>query len=373
MKIGPILGIMSTPKAQSGNFTNGQNESFTEIIQIAQRMGCTAFVFNPLEIDFEKNAVWGYHFNSKILPGEWERHLFPLPSVIYNRIPNRTMENREDIKKMISVLKKKFGSSLFNPGFLDKWKTHSILYSNKLTKGFLPATVKLTHPELLVKTVENFGSVYLKPSAKSLGNDIFKVCINDVNQYSFIHQSLNQLPRTGVVSDCALILEQLPAGNSEYLIQQDISLAKYKGHPFDLRLLVQKDKNGKWLKTGMAARIAGEGSITTHVFYGGSRSPAEAVIKYAATRYGFPVNKVHRQLDQIKKRIPRAIEKGYGESFGELEMDIGIDSTGKVWFLEANSKPFRFDEKIIRAKSLIRLIHYVRYLDSTNTPSYQSP
>ncbi len=363
MKIGPILGIMSTPRVQSSPIPSNQSESFAEVIKIAEHMGCTAFVFNPCEIDWAKNAVWGYYYNIKTEPDQWERHLFPLPDVIYNRIPNRTLEKREDIKHNLLIIKKRYGPRLFNPCFLDKWKTHAILSSNRQSRSFLPKTSRIINPGVIADMLENYKSVYLKPCGSSLGNDIFKVIKRD-GQFNYIHQTLNQTTQKGQVPDCTAIVSKLPADMDEYLVQQDVQLARYHGRPFDLRVLVQKNQCGLWRRTGVAARIAGEGSITTHVFYGGSRSNAQDVILTAAKNYNFSLVDVKKQLSKLQSIVPEAIEKGYGESFGELEMDVGINHKGKVWFLEANSKPFRFDEPLIRSKSLVRLIHYVRYLEN---------
>lgn len=358
MKIGPSLGIMSTPRVNPPTLTENQNESFAEIANAAKRMQCDAFVFHPLEIDWGSNRVWGYTLNDKT--SEWERNLFPMPQVIYNRIPNRTLENRQDINEILVMLKEKYGNKLFNPCFLDKWRTHAILSNNKQTKKFLPKTVKLTNPGTVAEMLKTYKSVYLKPCANSLGNDIFKVTAND-NMYHFIHQNLN-LRREGTVSDCNLLISELPTEHTGYLVQQDVRLAKYRKKAFDLRFLVQKNGNGKWQKTGVAARIAGTGSITTHVLYGGSRSPANKVIRAVSKKSGFSFDHVMYQLNQAQTLIPQVIEKAYGESFGELEMDVGIDSSGKLWFLEANSKPFKFDEPLIRAKSLVRLMDYVLFL-----------
>lgn len=359
MKIVPTLGIMSTPRVNSPAFGKNQGEAFAEIITFAKRMHCNAYVFHPLEIDWTKKEVWGYSLNSR--DDDWERLIFPMPAVIYNRIPNRTFENRDDIRDALGILKKLYGPKFFNPGFLDKWRTHAILSNNKQTREFLPKTVRLTGPKILAEMLNKYKSVYLKPCANSLGNDVFKVTLKD-NRYCFIHQNLNS-KREGAASNCNHLLSELSGDKSGYLIQQNIKLAKYRGRPFDLRFLVQKDRNGEWRKTGVAARIAGKGSITTHVFYGGSRSPAKNVIKAASKKSNFSSNHVLEQLNQVGILVAKALENAYGENFGELEMDLGIDSSGKVWFIEANSKPFKFDEPLIRAKSLIRLIDYVLYLD----------
>lgn len=367
MEMWPILGILTLPKNSSPiPFSAGQNESFIEIMSVAEKMKCFTYVFSPLDIDWTKKATWGYIYNSKLQPGEWERLEFPLPSVIYNRIPNRTLENREDVRSAVKALRKIYGPKFFNPCFLDKWTVHRILSGNNNTKSFLPNTIMLNNLDTFMEMLNRHRSVYLKPCANSLGNEIIKVKKKDNNLHYF-YQSLNQPCREGTVGNCLDLLNKtiMDSKNNSYLIQQAIGLAKYNGNPFDLRFLIQKNKYGKWQKTGMAARIAGENSITTHVFYGGSRVPAETAIKHAAEKYGFELNKVKKQLKLMQTLIPQTIENAYKATFGELEMDIGVDRNGKVWFFEANSKPFKFDEKVIRAKSLVRLIDYVLYLNKT--------
>jgi len=368
LKIGPILGILSMARANSNPFVGGQNESFTEIIEYAERMDCIAFVFSPFDIDWSKSAVMGYHFNRNT--DEWERRACPLPTVIYNRIPNRTLENRADTAEVLALLRQKYGPRIFNPCFLDKWKTHKILSGNDGTKHFLPETRLLSSPETIAGMLGKHRSVFLKPSANSLGNEMFKVSKKGNRTFHFIHQTLNQEQREGLVSRCSQLVSELPSpeDTTGYLVQQFITLARFRDRPFDLRLLMQKNRAGKWQKTGIAARIAGDRSITTHVLYGGTRLPAEQVIMESSNTHGFSSSHVLNKLQEIQVSVPRAIEKGYRASFGELEMDVGIDKTGRVWFFEANSKPFRFDEKLIRAKSLVRLIHYVHYLDSKFYP-----
>lgn len=367
MEVGPILGILSIPRASTNPFFGGQNESFAEIVTIAERMNCIAFVFSPADIDWARGAVWGYRYNVNSEPGEWERQLYPLPSIIYNRIPNRTLEKREEVSKVIDLLRQKYGSRLFNPCFLDKWQTHKILYNSNQTKGFLPAAQHLDQFRVITDMLTHFKSVFLKPTANSLGNEMVKIDKDSQGCYYFIHQTLSNQRRQGFAPSFNELLRELPSitnGTNTYLVQQAIALAECEGRPFDLRLLIQKNRHGQWQKTGMAARIAGEGSITTHVFYGGRRDPARKAIICAAKTHRFSPEKVEKQLNNLISLFPKTIEESVGQSFGELEMDLGIDQQGKVWFFEANSKPFRFDEKLLRAKSLVRLIHYIKHLDA---------
>jgi hypothetical protein len=63
--------------------------------------------------------------------------------------------------------------------------------------------------------------------------------------------------------------------------------------------------------------------------------------------------------------LARQIERSAHYRMCEMSMDLGVDTTGHVWFFEANSKPMKFDEPHIRNKSLERIFQYSLYLHRT--------
>ena len=148
-------------------------------------------------------------------------------------------------------------------------------------------------------------------------------------------------------------------GDEDYIVQQGIELASYKDRPFDLRILVQKNIQGKWSITGIGARVAGSLSITTHVPRRGSRRSQAPAHQCISSGDG------EKNIARVKKTalsIARQMERGSGRRHGEMSIDIGVDKSGHVSFFEANSKPMKFDEPEIRRKSLQKLIEYGYYL-----------
>ncbi len=143
-------------------------------------------------------------------------------------------------------------------------------------------------------------------------------------------------------------------------MQQGIDLSSYRQRPFDLRVLVQKNGKGLWSIAGVGARLAGKSSITTHVPRGGSiDDPA----KLLASTFGAAGSK--RIIVSARRSallIAKQIEKASGSVLGEMSMDLGVDTDGRLWFFEANSKPMKFDEPHIRKKSLENLILYSAFL-----------
>jgi hypothetical protein len=149
----------------------------------------------------------------------------------------------------------------------------------------------------------------------------------------------------------------------EYIVQQGISLASFNQRPFDLRVLVQKDQKGEWGLTGIGARVAGKRSITTHVPRGGSIDEPEKLL--TATFGGDTALRTIQLARLAALAIARQIEKASGHILGEMSMDLGVDSSGQIWFFEANSRPMKFDEPDIRKKSLERIIQYSQFLMRT--------
>src|SRR5690606_15308905 len=139
----------------------------------------------------------------------------------------------------------------------------------------------------------------------------------------------------------------LRRGGRQYLVQQAVPLLTVKGRPFDVRALVQKEHDATWRITGMAARIAGPGQITTHRPRGGSRARLDPLLRSL-----FPqsdrAETVKRDLQRVILHAAEVFDRETGEVHGELSMDIGIDREGHPWIFEINAKPAIFDEPSIR-------------------------
>jgi hypothetical protein len=155
------------------------------------------------------------------------------------------------------------------------------------------------------------------------------------------------------------------SGGEAYIAQQGIKLASFQDRRFDLRALVQKNQRGQWDITGIGARIAGAMSITTHVPRGGMIEDPEKLLAHS-----FNEAQARKLLIKAKNTallIAKQIERASGQLLGEMSMDIGIDSSGNMWFFEANSKPMKFDEPHIRQKSLERIFQYGAFLAKSKT------
>jgi len=344
----------------------GNRDNFIDLLRTAKEEGVTAYIVAQDDLDLRARKLKGYVYSPS--KKKWVLGERPFPDVVYNRIPYRKFEQLPEVQEVIRDCLSHPTIRFFNPSFFSKWSLFEWLNESRLTRKHIPETVRLTGQSEFARMVRKHRNVYLKPVKGKAGKGIMKVQQlapkrkpTDVGGYRLTCQSAD-----GVES---MIFDTLSAmydvvkrymDGKEYIAQQGITLAVAGGRPFDLRALVQKNARGEWRVSGIGARVAGASSITTHVPRGGSiGDPA----KLLSTVFGPTSGRsILQQAREIALVLASQIEKGSGHTLGEMSMDLGVDTTGKLWFFEANSKPMKFDEPHIRKKSLRRLVRFWKYL-----------
>lgn len=361
--IGPLIGILTTRNRHGELLGNKQN--FIDIINAGKKHGALVFVFTPDQVQLNTNQVQGYLYHHE---KRWVPCRFPLPNIVYNRIPFRHLELQE--KSCIEQLQLVPNLTLFNPSFFNKFDLYEWLKQCKSLAHYVPDTQLLQSRDNLKAMLKQHSCVYLKPIEGKAGVGIIKIAMIQQNEDAHI-QKLNKRyalyfqkkQQSKVIYSSSLsslwkVIQKLKT-KSTYVIQQAIPLATYQSRAFDARTLIQKNKKGKWTIAGIGLRVAGKNRITTHVPRGGQIENPETVLcdvfseKKATT--------ILTNIRSLAKKIAIEIEKYYLH-LGEMSLDIGIDEKGDLWFFEANAKPMKFDEPIIRKESLKNLIDYANYL-----------
>jgi hypothetical protein len=360
----PIFAILTIADMQRMFLGNKLN--FIDIIRIGEELGAQVYVVTTADLKLTGDAFPGYCYD--LQSKKWQHRLVPMPHVIYNRVPDRKLEMQPEVQQTIQSCLKSRSVQLFNPAFFNKWSLFEWLNRSADTKAYIPKTQQLTDSRQLDSFLSEHGIVYLKPVSGKAGRGIMRV---ERSQKNGLRMYLLRVQDETAAQDTSYTgIDELWSdvcsviGSKEYIMQQGIRLARYNKRPYDLRALVQKTGKGNWSVTGIGARVAGRSSITTHVPRGGSINEPERVLDSAFGR-----EEAERILGRAKKaalRIASRIEKQSGYRYGEMSMDLGVDTDGRVWFFEANAKPMKFDEPHIRRKSLERIIRYAMYLAKKN-------
>lgn len=353
LRLGPLIGILVMYRVTGRGPKGSQMSTYREIMYRARQVGGMAFVLRASTLKRSGRRVVGW----TRVNGRWRRCRLPYPDVVYNRISSRPVERQVRRAGGFTLLRRR-GVPVFNPHYLDKWGVHRTLINDESVRPHLPETKRYRSPADVADLLSRHGRVFLKPAGGSLGLGAMLITWSGGR----LHYKLNTMSggrRSGTLRSVRALRRVLPR-RSDYLAQQAIRLARVQGRSFDVRALVQKDPSGEWLLTGAAARIAGRGRITTHVPRGGSRRPLMPVLRevFGPERAAA----IREELERVCVAAGRGLERLSGKLFGEFSLDVGIDVAGRIWILEMNAKPFRFDERPLRVLAQRRLIRFATHL-----------
>jgi hypothetical protein len=367
LRIGPSIGIVTTGVSNQPQKPIGQRSSFFYKLLLAQEgKGVFYFIFSPADVDWEGNRVRGWFLlPTKSGRYQWKKLTTPLPDVIYDRIPSRGAERMESVRQFKLRLAHYDNLPMFNQGFFNKWGVHQLLYPNPEVNEHIPETYPSPSLRTVRAMLRKHRMIYLKPKDGSLGYGIVKVVHTPGSGYEVSYHT-----GSGNIKRRFRKLESLyqhvfrTRKISSYLVQQGINLCTYQNRPFDFRVHLHKNLQNEWVVSCMAAKVAGSGSVTTHVRTGGTVIPGEDLLQYL---FGKQHNLIQERITLAAIRLATAIEQAKGIYLGELGLDMGIDTHGHVWMFEANSKPGRSIFKHSRLKqadevSRSLLVDYSCYL-----------
>ncbi|WP_051314654.1 YheC/YheD family protein [Alteribacter aurantiacus] len=333
LAFGPHIGIYTAGFTQSLLRPIGERSFlFAKYLASAKKLGVSCFVFGAPHISWEEGLVEGYYWNEK----GWEKHTVPLPNVVYDRIPNRKTEAHPGYSQVRDRLKTEYAIPWFNPGFFDKWDIHlSLEHSN--VHSYLPESTLSPDVQTIRRYLDEHKQVYIKPAKGSLGIGIHQIIYSpEENMFycRFRDREKNRLRRYSSLQ--RLVKKQFPNGLTQMIIQQGIDLMSYQQKPIDFRIHTNKNREGTWEVSAFAAKVAGIGSVTTHVKSGGQiKSLSELKTDLTITE------KTYHDLKKAALLISETIDNQVDGFIGEIGFDFGVDKNEKTWMFEANSKPGR--------------------------------
>ncbi|MGX4585744.1 YheC/YheD family protein [Paenibacillus chitinolyticus] len=240
-----------------------------------------------------------------------------------------------------------------------KWKKTQWLLKDSYFRKYVPHTLPFNKKNLSAM-LDDYSSVFFKPTNGSGGINIIRIrktdrgYLSQTNATETSYSTMNQLYRD---------LNRF-AGSRSYLLQKGIHLAKSNGKPFDIRVMVQKTRQGDWVSTALFTKIGSPNKVTTNYNQGGT------VRTFSETMNGTDFSPTFTpQLESKLKRLGVAVGKNFDrhhKGFQELGLDVALDQTGKPWILEVNTRPQIYPLKALKNKNLYYKIlsygkHYGRF------------
>jgi hypothetical protein len=361
IQLGPLIGILAGPANDSALPFGGRTSYIREFIQ-AGADKAYYFAFAANHVDWKREVVTGYFLNEE---GKWIRKTVPLPDVVYNRSPSRRAENTAAMTNFKTrFINRKI--PLFNWSFFDKWDVYRLLEEEPEASRYVPESINNPKAEEIRRMMEKHRFVYLKPDAGSLGIGIYRLTYTPNRGYfaRFRRNGSNVLIRFPRFDGLFKMLQRHNLKLQYYVLQQGVRLIELENCPIDFRFHLTKNGQNQWVASGIGAKKAGKGSVTTHVHSGGMLMMPEHVLKNA---FGNKSELVLENAKSVAIKLAEAIERNYPHQLGELGFDLGIDQNEKVWMFEANAKPGRsiFKHPSLKAQgrtSLANLYEHCVYL-----------
>ncbi|KPN13120.1 spore coat associated protein [Bacillus australimaris] len=360
--IGPLIGIFTAGFKQGTQPLRKRSDFFIKLLHSFNRHAGFAYLFGTHSIDWEKGIVEGLFYQQQ----SWVKKQMPLPSVIYDRLPNRKAAQSAFIQETKRKLTQDYDIPWFNPYFFNKWEIHEQLLADEKTCPFLPHSEKLDPVDALrkIETLLHLHHViYLKPINGSHGDGIYQlkkedhgVTVSSNLGWAIPYRSIEHFVQ-GLRKDYAI---------HDFIAQQGIELLQIDNQPTDFRVHTNKNKRGHWTVTAVAAKVSGGQTITTHQLHGGAVKTLYDVFPEEKERL-----QILQQLSHTAITLSQVIDEKMAGHIGEIGLDLGIDLTGAIWMFEANSRPGReiFQHASLKNSEWLigkRITEYASYLSKTS-------
>ncbi|MBW7477042.1 YheC/YheD family protein [Paenibacillus oenotherae] len=363
LALGPLIGVLVSrddPNVRDRPF--GSITMFCkELVDACAAQGAHVYFFTPNQIADNYNCLEGWIYSDG-----WRKAAVPAPDIVNNRLTSRKLENKPSVQHFMKEVKFRHNTVVFNEKFLDKPEVFEALSKDSTIVKYLPESHVLRNYTMLKAMCSRYPVVFLKPVRGSLGKGIIRISRIDKETYQALYTTVGGTRKQHFPS--LLKLFSTISGKMKtvrYQIQQGLQLIDIHGRPVDFRALVQKNETGKWTVTSIVARTAGSHHFVSNLARGGTLSTVrEAVAKSclsASQGHDAPA-----RLQRAALEIAKGIDANIPAHFGELGIDLALDTNGRVWLLEVNSKPSKNDNTPLQDQkirpSVRNMIRYARHL-----------
>ncbi|MDU4696438.1 MULTISPECIES: YheC/YheD family endospore coat-associated protein [Paenibacillus] len=363
LQLGPLLGILLSqdfPGNPERPF--GQMTLFCkELVNACSRQGVFVYFFTPRHIGSSASQVTGWVYGNG-----WKQTQLPAADVFYNRLNSRKLENKPSVQHFMKEVKSRYGSHFFNEKYLDKTEVFDALGRDVTVQRYLPESHLFRNYAMLKAMCAKYPVVFLKPIKGSLGKGIIRISRLEGGAFQTLTAQVGGTRRQAYPNLAKLFTAlsgKMKA--TRYQIQQGLHLIEVDHRPVDFRALVQKNIYGKWNTTSIVARIAGNQHFVSNLARGGTLSTVKDALARSSLPSGIK-SKLALKLKKAALDIAQSVDAQIPAHFGEFGIDLAVETSGRVWLLEVNSKPSKNDntpmgEGKIRP-SVKQVIEYTRYL-----------
>ena len=318
------FGIMQS------SFMHEQNY-IERIAQEGSSMGYSIFRFLPNQAPLDHISGLAYDRSLQ----SWKKATFAVPDLIYDRCFYHATK-KENQSAFVKWLKNQTNATFLGYGLPGKWLIYNYLKTDPFLRRHLPKTFKLHHhtsSRMLSDWFKNHNTLILKPIIGSQGNGLIHIKKTSQKISLQINHKGNVIHHTYDTTSSFLQSVNRMLYQRDYIAQQMLTLLDENRRPFDRRVVLKKRTKSKWCELGRGMRVGKEHSFVSNLHSGGTIEHDDEVALPSELLLA-----ADEKITHLAPHVATSLEKNFSPLF-ELGLDFGIDQSGKVWLLEANSKP----------------------------------
>lgn len=293
--------------------------------ETAEKHHLTLCYFRLFDIKPERSKVKAY-------VKEKNKYLLkqiPSPNIIYSRVLDHLPKNQSHLKFLVEA-----GKTIFNiPNYdIEKHKIHELLISDTYIRNHVPDTelftvpnlnnMASTHNELILK--KNYGEFGI--GAMKLERFQGQWCL------SYKSQREKKLKKISFKKTLPAICQKRLLKHT-YIIQEIIPLATYNGNPFDMRVALQKNIQGKFQVSAIMCKVAEDEDFLTNGAQGGTAYTLKEIAPYSHP--SIPYQTLVDNISRFSLYTANYLDKHFTK-IGDLGFDVGITKDGIPYFIECN-------------------------------------
>lgn len=290
----------------------------------ASALGASLVFTSLSRIDLRKKRAKGVVYRD----GRTQRKSVPLPRVFHNRSMPFDAASKRKLKRLAGV------ADVFNRKTrYRKLHIHRLMANDPVLRAYVPETMSFSKKHA-ARMMRAHDELFIKPDSGSVGKGIVSI-IKQADGRWQVQNGRKRFVRSA--SQTRSYLRRSVVKKRDYLVQEGIRLARYKGRPFDIRATVQRGRDGAWQVTGTVGKIAAKGSRVTNVARGGSAIQPMKLYR----SLGWDA----RRTDGLVRSVALTTASRLGEKLrglGDVGFDVGLAKDGKPYIIEMNGRDQRY-------------------------------
>ncbi|WP_026478010.1 YheC/YheD family protein [Alkaliphilus transvaalensis] len=213
----------------------------------------------------------------------------------------------------------------------NKMGHYEVLIKDPIIAEHIPETCWYNN-KALANMLEKYPSIYLKPNDNTGGNGIIRIKrIKKIKYLVSVDKKTKEIDQRMLNN----VLKEVINHPEKYIIQQGIELSTYNYKPFDMRIVLQKALN-TWRLTLTSVKVAAtRNAVVTNVSKGATDYPLHKILQRYDQKKEPMI--IFREMIDLSHQIANVL--GNSKPLKIVGLDIALDKSGKLWFIEANEHP----------------------------------